>query len=137
MCDRPFALRYRNLFLRFNADFAAFAQQGVAEIHRVFQDALDCGVVPQVGCPRRAFGTEIVAEQDAVFERRDDAVRIQVERDFARGIPSGCPLENTPHDGRGLLVGGQAVFIRRVLAVAIGRTGAILSVFPVCCAALL
>ena len=62
MRDRPIILGYGNLLFGFDADFAAFTEQGMAEVDWVFQDTLDCRIVPQVGCACRAFRTEIIAK---------------------------------------------------------------------------
>ena len=53
----------RDFFLGLDADLLALAQKSMTQIDRVFQNALDRRIVPQIRCPGRSFLTEFVSVQ--------------------------------------------------------------------------
>lgn len=127
---RPLVPWDGRFFLGLDADLFALAQHGVPQVHLVFQDAFHRGVVPQIGRPSRPLLAELVPVQHPVLQRGDDAVGVQVQGDLSGGIPCRRPLENALHHWGGHLIGGQAVLVLPVLAVAVGRAGAVLAALP-------
>ena len=100
------------------------------QIDRVFQNALDRRVAPQIRCPGRSVLAELISVQHPILQGRDDAVLIEIQSDLPRGISPGSLLEDPQHHGSRHLIGCQTVLVLGVLAIAVGRAGTILAVFP-------
>ena len=120
----------RDFFLGLDADLLALAQKSMTQIDRVFQNALDRRIVPQIRCPGRSFLTEFVSVQHSILQRRDNAILVEVQSDFSGRISLGRLLKDPQHHRSCHLIGSQAMFVLSVLAVAIGRAGTILAVLP-------
>ena len=130
LCHRPVVPGDGHLFLGLDADLFAPAQQGMPQVHRIFQNPLHCGVVPGVRGVGRPLFAELVPVQHPVLQRRDDPVGVQVQGDLPGGVSRRRPPKNAFHHRGGGLIGSQVVPVLPVLAVAVGRAGAVLAALP-------
>ena len=72
----------RDFFLGLDADLLALAQKSMTQIDRVFQNALDRRIVPQIRCPGRSFLAELVSVQHPVLQGRDDPILVEIQGNF-------------------------------------------------------
>ena len=101
----PFILRDGDFLLGLDTNLLGFAQNGIAQVHSVFQDTLYRCVVPNFRSSCSTFWSEIVTAHCPVFQWRHDSFGTQIHRDFDTRVTGSSPCENASNDWRCILVG--------------------------------
>ena len=126
----PVFFRNRNLSPGFHIDLSRLAQNGVAQIDPVAQDALHCGGIPVIRRPGGSLRCKFIPILHPVFEGRDHPFLVQPVGNASRRQPRRRPGENLFYHRSGIFVRGKLVGGVLRFFIAIGRAGRIFPVFP-------
>ena len=80
----PVLLRNRELLFGFHIDLAGLSKYGMPQIDTVSQDALDRGVIPVIRGSGRPLRGEVIPAFNAILQRWNDALLIQLIGDRPR-----------------------------------------------------